>query len=151
MAKDKLPKRMFAGSDRVSSFTEKGERTGGKELKKISQKHQEQIQAIEEAILAVQREEPAVDDHSVDAALQAALLPPGERKPGDAARTKLVEAIEAARSTSAELTDAVWTQVLKALAEEVEHRSDRRPGTRTYLDGIRPHLRGKESAERKLH
>jgi uncharacterized alpha-E superfamily protein len=128
MAKRNLPKRLFKTPDRVSSYQH--DRSPTSRMKHMARDHEDVLQNIEFALVNGHREDPEIDDRDVFEALRVSL---NDGETDEERVDGLVMALRATRQFREDITDDVWREALRVVADSVKRHSERRPGETSYL------------------
>jgi hypothetical protein len=136
VAKHKLPKRLFKGQDRVSSYeTGKSPR---KMMEKLSGEHEDVLQNIEFVLVTAHRDDPEVDDRVVSDALRSFL---GGPPPADPLTQQIAGSLADIRQLRAEIPEHVWRDALRVVHDSVKRHSQLQPGETSYLDFVDEYIR----------
>lgn len=102
-------------------------------FRKMTRDHADVLQNIEAVLVAMWREDGAVDDRAVATALKAAI---SGSEPVEPVVRRLTNELAAVRVFRADVPDMVWTDGLKVVLESVHTHSERKTGDRDYLDFV---------------
>lgn len=130
MAKSKnaLPKRMFKGAERASSYLHDRSQTA--RIKKLSRQHEDVLQDIEAVLVYGEREYPEIDDQVASLALRARIA---NIAPEDHLAERLFNELAAVRDRHDTISDFEWIEALRVVHESVVRHSSRTPGEKHYL------------------
>src|SRR4051812_22478219 len=120
MDKRKLPKRRPADREVVPFW--KKDQSPAKLMKRMSRDHLDVLQNIEFALVNCHRHDPGIDDLAVATALRHALAV-GGTEPAEPRVAELVQALDEARAHRADVSDDLWRDALRVVADSVKTHS----------------------------
>ncbi|MCK5564370.1 MAG: hypothetical protein KAJ07_03915 [Planctomycetes bacterium] len=102
-----------------------------KMLKQMSRDHLDVLNCIESTIVYTCREHEVIDDRAVALALKTAI---GGDEPADSVSALLINNLAKSRQKHPFVSDDIWIKGLKVVLFSVNNHSDKKPGTKDYLD-----------------
>ena len=126
--KNRLPKRMFKGAERASSYLH--DRSATARIKKLSREHEVVLQNIEAVLVYEEREDAEIDDQVASFALRARIV---NIAPEDPLAERLFNELAAVRDRHATISDFEWIEALRVVHESIVRHSSRTPGEKHYL------------------
>ena len=130
MAKSKngLPKRMFKGAERASSYVHDRSQTA--RIKKFSRDHEDVLEDIEVVLVYEERENPEIDDQVASLAIRARIA---NIPPEDSLAELVFSELAVVRARHATISDFEWIEALRVIHESIVRHSGRTPGEKHYL------------------
>ena len=102
-------------------------------LKQMSRDHEDVLQNIELVLVTAYRSFGDVDDHAAHEAVTCALT---SETPKTAAVAAMVSSLTRAREMRDDVSDQVWTDCLKVVAQSIRRHSTFAPGETEYFDFV---------------
>jgi hypothetical protein len=136
MAKRQVPKRIFHSREVVTPF--KNERAPARLLRNMSEEHVDVLENIEFILVRSHREDPDVDDRTVDMALRACM---DGVEPADRVVAEIVDRLEDIRGFRKDIPDDVWRNALRVVARSITNHSRLQPGETGYLSFVSQYVR----------
>lgn len=127
-SKNRLPKRMFKGAERASSYLHDRSQTA--RIKKISREHEVVLQDIEAVLVYEEREDAEIDDQVASLAIRARIA---NIAPEDPSAELLFDELAIVRERHATISDFEWIEALRVVHESIVRHSSRTQGEKHYL------------------
>jgi hypothetical protein len=134
MAQRKPPKRLFKNKEVVHTYQH--ERETKASMKHLTRDHVDVLQNIEAFLIAYAREEPSVDDRTIDEAL--GVLRRDKENIADAALhvKGICLYLDQVRASRADVSDAIWLGALRTVQDSVRRHSRLTPGEKGYIEFV---------------
>ena len=127
-SKNGLPKRMFKGAERASSYLHDRSQTA--RIKKLSRDHEVVLQDIEAVLVYEEREIPEIDDQTASLAVRARIA---NIAPDDSLAESLFNELGFVRDKHGTISEFEWIEALRVVHESIVRHSSRTPGEKHYL------------------
>ena len=139
MASRKLPKRLFKNKDVVHTYQHDRENKLG--MKEMSRDHLDVLQNIEFVLVKSAREDPGVDDRTIDEALSLSLRGGEPDDDTDGTVIDICELLDEMRDFRGDVPDNIWDAGLKTVRDSVRRHSSLAPGDRGYLHFVEQYVK----------
>ena len=139
MLSKKPPKRLFKNKDVVHVYQhDKLTKTA---FKSMTRDHIDVLQNIEFALVQEARNDPRIDDATIDQALGSCLDRTELPDNADSRIVRLCHLLESMQALREDVSDEIWHAALRTVRKSVRTHSSLAPGDTGYLDFVRPYVR----------
>jgi hypothetical protein len=139
MPSKKPPKRLFKNKDVVHVYQH--ERATKTAFKSMTRDHVDVLQNIEFALVQEARNDPKIDDATIDQALGICLDRTELPDDADSRIVRLCQMLESTRALREDVSDELWHAGLRTVRKSVRTHSSLAPGDTGYLAFVRPYVR----------
>ena len=100
---------------------------------RTAREHEDVLQNIEQMLVARFREDANVDDRSCHQAIEAVVV---GQVPQNPVAAGLAAGLARVRQSRQDISDRIWLDALRVVAESIRRHSTRQPGEKDYLDFV---------------
>jgi hypothetical protein len=139
MLSKKPPKRLFKNKDVIHAYQH--DRSTKTAFKSMTRDHLDVLQNIEFTLVQEARNDPKIDDATIDQALGNCLDQTDLAADADSRVVRLCFMLEAMRDIREDVSNELWRAGLRTVRKSVRTHSSLAPGDTGYLDFVRPYVR----------
>jgi hypothetical protein len=139
MLSKKPPKRLFKNKDVIHAYQH--DRATKTAFKSMTRDHIDVLQNIESTLVRESRNDPRIDDVTIDQALGSCIDQTELSDHADPRLVHLCKMLETLRTLREDVTDELWLAGLRTVRKSVRTHSSLAPGDTGYLNFVRPYVR----------